>query len=184
MSNSQLNWSPDGIAAKLRTASEKAAKAMGKQLKADVREGIRKGPKTGQKYRVTSKYHKVSGGNGQVNRHGQRLRNGGLNFRLRPGQQRLGMARLANWHQASANVEGLEYPANRLGKLLNSVVYQVKRTRMGAYVARVYSRLKYGKFLEEGTSKMQRRKLIRDTLKKNERAYRKIADDILRREVR
>lgn len=68
--------------------------------------------------------------------------------------------RRGKWHQASRPLS--EYPANDTGRLQNSVTPQ--STDMSATTG---TTMFYGKFLREGTRRMQRRKMSDNIVKEN-----------------
>ncbi len=70
--------------------------------------------------------------------------------------------------EAPASKPG-EAPHRRTGTLARSIAYEVSKT-----TARVGTNVKYGKFLETGTSKMAARPYLRPAINKNQRAIKKI----------
>jgi len=78
-------------------------------------------------------------------------------------------------HQASVNRSRKEYPANETGKLERSINFSVQSSRKMI----VGSNVPHGLWLEDGTSKMEPRKLLGTTIEKNKNKIR----DIIRKRV-
>ncbi len=105
-------------------------------------------------------------------------------YRIRRGR------RIIN-HRASAP---LEAPANLSGTLRKSIGYQVsgsEKMEFGAWAesgnpnstAKTNVGVSYGKYLEEGTSKMAKRPFLIASIKQNERNTRKRFEKWLKREL-